>query len=252
MLDNELLESLLVEKGFPRAEVEAYTDRKPNLWQRLSSEKNRYLHFLRMVSYDFARHAGCIIVGRGGQVLFGAVPGVIRVRVVAPLQDRVKRARGQFGNDERQALQAIQHIDNERAGFYRVLLQADWNSPDLYDLIINTHLVSLRTAADLIEKTLGSKEVAARQKEASRKVADLYLAEKAMIAILFEEKLPIHSLQVEVEKGTVTLRGTARDHPSIERCREMAAGVFSLSQIDNEIRFEPKYVEMLAGIHRGA
>jgi cytidylate kinase len=252
LLDNELLERLLVEKGVSQAEVETYTDRKPNLWQRLSSEKNRYLHFLKMVSYEFARHEGCVIVGRGGQVMFGNVPGIIRVRVVAPLQDRVKRARGQFGNDERLALQAVQHVDEERAGFYRCLLQANWDSPALYDLIINTHLVSLRTAADLIEKTLGSKEVAARQKEASRKVADLYLAEKAAITILFEEKLPIHSLQVEVENGTVTLKGTARDHPSIERCREVAAGVFSLSRIDNEIRFEPKYVEMLAGIHRGA
>lgn len=252
LLDNELLESLLVKRGFPRGEVETYTERKPNLWHRFSAEKDRYLHFLKMASYEFARHAGCVVVGRGGQVLFGNVPGIIRVRVVAPLQDRVMRTRGQFGNDERRALQAVQHIDNERAGFYRFLLQTNWDSPDLYDLIINTHLVSLRTATDLIKKTLGSKEVAARQKEALRRLADLYLAEKATIAILFEQKLPIHALEIEVDDGAITLKGTARDHPSIERCREVAAGVFSPSRINNEICFEPKYVEMLAGIHRGA
>jgi cytidylate kinase len=251
LLDNELLERLLVEKGFPKAEFETYTDRKPNLWQRLSSEKNRYLHFLKMVSYEFARHDGCVVVGRGGQVLFGNVPGILRVRVVAPLQDRVTRIREQFGNDERRALQAVQHIDDERAGFYRYLLQTNWDSPDLYDLIINTHLVSLRTAADLIKKILASKEIAVRQKEASRKLADLYLAERAMITILFEQRLPIHSLQIEVEDGTITLKGAARDHPSIERCREVAAGVFGRSSINNEICFEPRYVEALAGIHRG-
>jgi len=59
-------------------------------------------------------------------------------------------------------------------------------------------------------------------------------------------------LEIEVDDGAITLKGTARDHPSIERCREVAAGVFSLSRINNEICFEPKYVEMLAGIHRGA
>ncbi len=252
LLDNELLESLLVARGFPRGEVETYTERKPNLWHRFSAEKDRYLHFLKMVSYEFARHGGCVVLGRGGQVLFGNVPGIIRVRVVAPLQDRVTRIRGQFGNDERRALQAVHHIDNERAGFYRCLLQTNWDSPDLYDFTINTHLISLRTAADLIKKTLGSKEVVARQKEASRRLADLYLAEKAMIAVLFEQKLPIHGLEIEVDDGTITLRGTARDNPSIERCREVAAGVFSLSSINNEICFEPKCMGTLAGIHRGA
>jgi cytidylate kinase len=252
LLDNELLESLLVERGFPKAEVETYTERKPDLWHRFSVEKDRYLHFLKMVSYEFARHEGCVVVGRGGQVLFGNVPGIIRVRVVAPLQDRVTRVRGQFGNDERRALHAVHHLDEERAGFYRFLLQTDWDSPDLYDLIINTHLVSLRTATDLIKKILGSRKVAVRQKEASRKLADLYLAEKATIAVLFEQKLPIYGLEIEVNDGAITLKGTARDHPSIERCRDVAAGVFNLSRINNEIHFEPKYVEMLAGIHRGA
>ena len=138
-LDKEALERLLVERGFPKMEVEIYDEKKPGLWHRFSAERDRYLHFLKMVSYEFARQGSCVIVGRGGQILFKDVPGTINVRVVAPLQDRVMKVREKFGYDERQARQAVQHEDNDRAGFYRFLFHTNWNSFDHYDLIINTH-----------------------------------------------------------------------------------------------------------------
>jgi hypothetical protein len=44
----------------------------------------------------------------------------------------------------------------------------------------------------------------------------------------------------------------ARDNPSIERCGDAAAGVFGRKRIDNQISFEPRYVEVLSGLHRVA
>ena len=143
VLDNDAVERLLVEKGFTRAEAETFEEKEPGLWHRFSSEKEKYLHFLKMVSYEFARRADCITLGRGGQILFADVPGVIRVRVIAPLQDRVARVRDTSGGDEHRARQTVQHSDNERTGFYRFLFHANWDAPDLYDLIINTHSLSL-------------------------------------------------------------------------------------------------------------
>jgi len=250
LLDNEVAERLLVEKGFPRVEAETFEEKEPGLWHRFSSRKERYLHFLKMVSYEFARRAGCIILGRGGQILFADVPGVIRVRVIAPLQDRVARVREESGEDERRTRQAVQHSDNERAGFYRFLFHENWDSPDLYDLIINTHGISVKTATAMIVKTLNAKEITEKRKEASRRLESLYLAQKAIIAILFEQKLPIRGLEIEVDDGAITLKGTARDQPSIERCQEAAANVLHVKTVHNEISFDPKYVELLGGIHR--
>ena len=84
-LDREALEQLLSERGFSRMDFEIYDEKKPGLWHRFSAERDRYLHHLRMVSYDFVRRGDCVILGRGGQLLFKDIPGVLRVRVVAPL-----------------------------------------------------------------------------------------------------------------------------------------------------------------------
>jgi cytidylate kinase len=248
VLDNDLVERLLVEKGFPRAKAETFEEKEPGLLHRFSSGKDEYLHFLKLVSYEFARQGGCVILGRGGQILFADVPGVFRVRVIAPLQDRVARVREASGGDERHARQAVQQSDNERAAFHRFLFRARWDSADLYDLVINTHGITPKAAAALVVKTVAAKDIAGKRREASRRLENLYLARKAIVAVLFEQKLPIRCLDIECDGGAITLRGTARDRPSIERCEETAVRVCRAKRVTNEICFDPRYVELLGGI----
>jgi len=252
LLGNALAEKLLVEKGFPQTTAESFNERKPDLWHRLSAGKDRYLHYLKLVSYEFARQGDFLILGRGGQLLFAEVPGVLKVRVVAPLEERVRRLSAESGQDTPRALQLVQHSDSERAGFHRFLFHADWDSPCLYDLVINSHQLEPQAAAELILRTLDSGHFRARKGEAQRKLEQLYLVQKAFVSILFEQKLPVRYLEIDVHNGTVTLKGVARDHPSIERCREAVAGIFERKRINNEIGFEPKYVEVMSGLHRPA
>jgi cytidylate kinase len=241
-LDREALERLLAERGFPKVDFEIYDERKPGLWHRFSAERDRYLNFLKMASYDFARRGSCVIMGRGGQILFRDVPGAVRVRVVAPLQDRIEAVREKFGNDERRARQAVQHEDNERAGFHRFFFHANWDSSELYDLVISTRFISRRSAADLIRSALEAEEVAAAQKEKAQKLEDLYLAQKVIIAILYEQQLPIHFLEVQAVSGTVTIKGTAGSRESIVNCETAAANVPGVTTVANQVAFVPEYV----------
>jgi cytidylate kinase len=241
-LDREALEQLLAERGFSRMEFEIYDEKKPGLWHRLSAERDRYLHFLRMVSYDFARRGHCVILGRGGQLLFRDVPGFLHVRVVAPLQDRIEAVRHKFDYDERKARQAVQHEDNERAGFHRFFFHADWDTFDLYDLIISTHIISAHSAVDIIRNALGAKEVAAAEKERVRKLEDLYLAERLRIDLLYEQQLPIHFLEVESVDGVITLKGTVGNRDTIARCDTVAGKVTGITRVINKISYVPEYV----------
>jgi cytidylate kinase len=250
MMDSAQLDKLLVEKGFPPAAVEGFDERKPDLWHRLSAGKDRYLHYLKLACYEFARQGDFIILGRGGQLMLAEVPGVLKVQVVAPLEQRVRKLSQESGQDAQQALHRAQHSDNERTGFHRFLFHAEWHSAYLYDVILNTHLLSAKAAAGLILQTLASEDMRKSRKGALHKLEQLYLVQKAFVSILYEQKLPVHFLEIEVHDGAVTLKGIARDNPSIERCREAAAGVFGRKRIENEISFEPRYVEIFSGMHR--
>jgi cytidylate kinase len=254
LLDSDMVKRLLEQHGLPRMEAAAFDERKPGLWHRFSAEREKYLHYLKLVTFEFARQGDCLILGRGGQILLASIPGVMKVRVIAPLRDRIANARATFRDDEHRAWQAVQHTDNERAGFYRFLYAVDWERSDLYDLVVNTHGIPVKTAADVIGKAIGSKGIEKRKREASRELARLCLVEKTIVEILYTQKLPIYWLEIGTENGAITLRGTARDHPSIEHCQEIAAEQLGVDSgtIRNEISFAPKYVEMLGGIGLGA
>jgi len=251
VLDNDEVGRLLAARGFPEGATGAFRERRPGLLHRSPAERERYLHYLSLVSYEFASRGDCVVLGRGGQILFAGVAGATRIRVIAPLEDRIARMRGASGGDERQARQAVLRSDDERTGFHRHLFDANWNAPELYDLVVNTHRVSLRTAATLIRDLVNAKETKGRRRDARRALERLFLKQKAIVTVLYERKLPIRDLELELGDGTVTLRGTARDHPSIERCGETVAGVLAAETIRNEISFDPRYVELLGGIHQG-
>jgi hypothetical protein len=134
------------------------------------------------------------------------------------------------------------HEDNERAGFHRFLFRANWDSSDLYDLVISTRFISETSAADLIKKALAAKEVAAVKKERARKLEDLYLAQRVRIAILYEQQLPIHFLEIEVVDGMITLKGTVGIRESIARCETIAADVPGVTRVVNEVCYVPEYV----------
>jgi cytidylate kinase len=241
-LDKETLERLLAERGFPKVEFEIFDEKKPGLWHRFSAERDRYLDFLKLVSYDFARRGSCVIMGRGGQILFGDLPGVIRVRVVAPLLNRIAAERGTYDGDERRARHALQHEDNERSGFHRFFFHANWDSPDLYDLVISTRYISPHTAVELIRSTLDAEEVRSVQEQRQRKLADLYLAQQARIAIQYEQQLAVHMLEIEVLDGVITLGGTVGNRESLDRCRTAAEAIPGITGVVNRIAFVPEYV----------
>lgn len=251
VLDNQTIEKLLEAKGLPLLDVAAFNERKPDLWHRLSAEKNRYLQMLKLVSYEFARRGPCVILGRGGQILFADVPAVVRVRVVAPLEQRIRSAAQAQGLDERRARQAIEASDAQREGFYRSLFHVDWDCPTLYDLVLNTRLLSATAAAELVMRLLTRSELSEQVAPAARCLESLYLTQQAVVSILFEQHLAIRDLRIVVDDGTVRVEGSAQDRPSLERARDVAAAVFTRKQVRNEIRLEPRFAEILSGVHAG-
>lgn len=99
-------------------------------------------------------HGNIVIVGRGGQVELADKPNVLHVRVVAPLEIRIKRwqERENLLYDEARArvLERNQaHID-----FVKRFYNADVTDPELYDLIISTKKITPEGAVDLIVKAM--------------------------------------------------------------------------------------------------
>jgi cytidylate kinase len=239
-LDKESLDMELVHKyRIPEKKVEHYDEKKPAFWDMFSSDKDKYLHFMKIAMYDFARKGNCIIIGRGGQVLFKDIPGVLRVKVIAPLEIRIERVKNRYNYDDRLAEQIIRHTDHDRSGFLKFFFHVNWDDCSLYDLMINTHFVTIDASVCLIKDALKISGIEERYSEADSKIKDLCLAQEVETSILYEEKISVHLLEVLVTSGIVTIRGSVIAEEDIGRCETVARKVPGVKDVVNELYYIP-------------
>jgi cytidylate kinase len=90
-----------------------------------------------------------VIVGRGSQALLAAHRDVLRIMVVAPLEQRVAYVMRRENLNAQAARDRISHKDHERTRALKELHHCDGNDAHLYDLVINTGVLDLQSAVDM-------------------------------------------------------------------------------------------------------
>ncbi len=109
-----------------------------------------YYGALRLVVKRAANAGHVVIVGRGAQILLEDRREVLHVRVVAPLERRVTYVARREALDEAQARARILLKDRDRLRFIQTREHRQADDPLLYDLVINTAVLDLDGAVDLI------------------------------------------------------------------------------------------------------
>jgi cytidylate kinase len=95
-----------------------------------------------------------VIVGRGSQVILADLPDVLRVRIIAPFEKRVAYVMQREGVDHHTATSRIHTKDHERASYLEREYHHHPDEAHLYDLVLNTSLLDLESAVDIICFTL--------------------------------------------------------------------------------------------------
>jgi cytidylate kinase len=96
------------------------------------------------------RRGDIVILGRGGQMVLRDQPGVLHVRIEAPLETRVRRVQAQEGLSQPEARQKALESDRAAANYLKRFYGVDWVDPLLYHLVINTGWCELASATRLV------------------------------------------------------------------------------------------------------
>ncbi len=115
-----------------------------------SAETLAYRATMRDIITAAATTGHVVIVGRGGQVLLADKRDVLHVRVVAPLEQRVAYVVRREGLDTEAARRRVQAKDQARTRYMLTQYRCQHEDPHLYDLVINTAVLSLDSAVDQI------------------------------------------------------------------------------------------------------
>jgi cytidylate kinase len=168
VLDHELVRQLAARLSCEEGEVVAMDEHAPSFLERLAAmavvtapesrvhsspwatDPDCVAAAAREVLLEAARTLPIVVVGHGGNCLFRDRAGVLRLRVTAPFDERVKRVARRTGVTPPQAAAEVRRKDADRQQYLQRYYQSNVNDACEYDLQINTGTVSLEAAAHLV------------------------------------------------------------------------------------------------------
>jgi cytidylate kinase len=234
-VDHELLEDAVRRYGVAEEKLSHLDETKPSIFERFDTETRHYITVLQTTLLEFAEADNVVLMGRGGQWLLRGIPHVLRVRIIAPFEQRIrrwiKRIAAQSGEtlNQRAVADLVRRDDGEKAGRMRYLYEVDISDPTLYDLVVNTERLPCEPVVEMIEGAIRRPEMATS--DAGRRVVTARaLASRVQVALATSPDTRRYRITVEADNGVVTLEGTA----ALDRAVEVARTVPGVAQVKTQ------------------
>ncbi len=209
--------------------------RPPSFWQRLTRERNRYLVFIRCSLLRAAQQDNLIYHGHAGQLFLEGLPHVLKLRIEAPLEQRVAVVCAEQNIERDAALAHIRRIDEERRRWVSFLYDREWTDPALYDLTINLARITIDSACELVCKAIERPELLTTA-AATKALADRSLACEVKAALVADDQLWDQELEVSATDGTVAVSGTVQSTKQQQAVAKLVPLVKGVSQCQLHLR----------------
>jgi cytidylate kinase len=122
----------------------------PEIGVAVRAAEPSLVHLTEMVVKEIAAEGRAVLVGRAAPAVLGREGDALHVKLVAAKDFRIATAMRSEGLDRRSAERAMQEMDAQRARYHREHYGRDWDDPVHYHLILNTGLLGLEGAAEII------------------------------------------------------------------------------------------------------
>jgi hypothetical protein len=162
--DGELVHAVAEESGANEAVLRSLDEHRRNVVEESIQGallggrhmQSEYMRGLMRLLAAISAHGRSVVVGRGAQYVL-APESALRVRVVSPLEARIRGYAERLAIDEGRARAEVERSDAERLRFVRKHLSRDAAVASDYDLIVNTGTFDLDRAADIVLEAYGAK-----------------------------------------------------------------------------------------------
>ena len=178
VVDDAFIETLAERSGFDREDVKSLEERVPTFMERFAQssalstpellasapdaieepEAIKLAHLTRDLVEELGRQSRVVLVGRAAAAVLARERDAIHVWLVASVEYRTREAMRRFGMSESEARAAIAERDTSRARYHLELYHRVWADPVNYHFVLNTEVLGVVGAADMIvarARTLG-------------------------------------------------------------------------------------------------
>ena len=183
----------------------------PGFWEKYADARKHYLACFKAALFDFVLRGPIIYHGNLAHLLLKEVHFVLRVRVNAPLENRVEAMTAELGVSRQDAMLRIETIDKERRRWTEFLYDVDVMNPILFDVVLNLRRMTIQDGIQMIAAALENEQFR-RTEEALKAVRDIQLATITQIRLMSNPDTYGLALNVTADSsaGKVTVTGRLR------------------------------------------
>ncbi|MFA4835910.1 MAG: cytidylate kinase family protein [Dehalococcoidia bacterium] len=215
---------------------------KPGILERMTLDRVHYLAYVRAALAKAAGDEKLVYHGHAGHLLLGGVPHVLKVRVIADVEYRIKAAMARRNLNRQQAIDFIKKIDDDRRKWTKFLYHVDLFDPSLYDVIINVEKIKMPHACEMLTLLSQSEEFQPTP-QSQKSIADLILSTDVRARIAADGSVRDDEVEVEADGGMVAITGSVNSLQDAEKLKEIVQKCPGVQGVVSRIK--PTYHSMV-------
>jgi cytidylate kinase len=198
----------------------------PSILERFTYGKERYVAYLRSALLKHVQKDNVVYHGLAGHFFLQGIPHVIKVRIIADLEDRVREEMRRENISAEEARRILKKDDAERRKWSIQVYGVDtWNS-FLYDTVLHIKTLRVDDAVYLLQCAVAL-PCFQTTPESQRILDDLALA--ALVEAALVEEFPTARVTAQQGEVTVSIKSSLveKEEPlaRIRRLAALAAGI---------------------------
>jgi cytidylate kinase len=223
-------------------------ERSPGLWERMTHERRIYVTALQAALAEHVAGGNLVYHGFADHLLLPGVPAVLRVRLIAPLDSRVRAVMDQHRLSQEAAARYIDEVDDDRGRWARFIYGVDLRDPALYDITLNLDTLGMESACAVVTEIARRPEFTVTREVLDR-LADFALGCRVKVALATNPATRSLELDITAERGAVTVGGEVPEAAMIthvstrweRELRSVVEGVEGVLGVELKIRpFNPR------------
>ena len=185
----------------PELRLTRAIEEAPSLLERLGRDRRKYIAFIRTALLREVQKDNVVYHGYAGHFFLRGIPAVLKARVFADLEERIREEMEQSGSTAEKARERVLRDDEERRRWALSLYGMDPADPGLYDVLLHIGTLTVEDAARLLAEAAALPSFRMTP-EAKRLLNDRVL--EAQVESYLIEEFP--RFTVTVERGAARVR----------------------------------------------
>jgi cytidylate kinase len=155
----------------------------PTVLERFTHGKERYVSYLRSALLQRVLKDNVVYHGLAGQYFLRDIPHVLKVRITADMEDRVKEEMKRENISAEEALYILKKDDEERRGWGLKVYGTDTWDDRLYDMVLHIKKLTVEDAVEILFETV-QKPIFQTTSTSQKTISNLALSAKVQTSLI--------------------------------------------------------------------